>query len=271
MIQINDLLKKMEESGYDEIHLSAGTEPFFRKADKITPAMNEKPSRSDLEAILKSCVSQTNYNDFMQKNELSASYSVSGQGRYLIYAFSQRNSIALVLKKAYHSINECNIELKGVRNLKITPGIALLTGKHKKKEAGMCLLMYLLKNKSIIMTAEDRILYPLPHSEGYIFQCEKEQDYTDIHSFLNFIKKINPNVLYIESSLDCNIYNQLMQLAASGIFVIINMPFNDIKRAVDNIRETLISSNNVSAEQYIHLYVTEKEDGGNVIYSIENV
>lgn len=270
MIQINELLKKMEENGYNEIHLSAGTAPFFRKADKTMPAVDEKPSRTDLETILKSCVSQTNYNEFMQKNELSATYSVSGQGRYLIYAFSQRSSIALVLKKAYHSIDECSVELKGIENLKITQGIALLTGKHKKKEAGMCLLTHLLKNTSIIMTAEERIIYPLSHNNGYIFQCEKEQDFTDINVFLNFVKKINPNVLYIENSLDCNIYNQLMQLAASGIFVIINMPFNDTKSAVDNIRETLIASCNSSAEQYIHLFVTEKENNGNVIYSIEN-
>lgn len=266
MLQINELLKKMEEGGYDELHLSVGTEPFFKTKNKCMKEENCRISRPDLEEAFKG-INNTYYNEYIQNKMFIGTHSVPSIGRYNLYAFSQRGSLVLMFKRSYNDINSVNLHISGIDDYTLTPGVTLLTGDRRRKEVAMELVNKLLDQNLIVMTAEESIKYPLKHKLGYIFQCEKDNDFKDIEDLLKMTRRIEPDVLYVEYGFDYKIMTRIFSLAANGTSIILNMPYVDEVGALDNIAEILKKEHNSAARQFI----TKAVSLNNGIYQIRTI
>ena len=259
MLDINELLKKMEEKGCEELQLSVGLEALFKKADKWEKEGDYKFSRPDLEDAFKA-IMPTAYAEYMQNKIYSGSYSIPSVGRYKLYAFSQRGSLVLIFKKAFKELDK-NIKIEGLENYDLTPGITLVVGGLQRKEAGMILLNELLKKDITVVSVEENVKYSLKNNVGHVFQCEERTDFKNAGELLEIIKRVEPTVVYIEYGFDPNIISKLFNLASKNVAIILNMPYENDDDAIANLTKILDEDNNTTAIKYVKksVYLDKKD------------
>lgn len=254
MLNINELLIKTKENSFSELHLSVGTNPLIKKENDYCKIDGPAVTKIDIETAFKE-LCPLGYNEYLQNNIFFGMYSAPSIGRYNLYAFTQRNSPVLIFKEAYKNINNITTRIRNIKDFSFKPGITILAGDNKRKEVAVTLINSLLDEDKIIMTAEDSIIYPLKHRNGYIFQCEKDQDFKTIEDFMRTAKRVTPDILYVEYSFDYKIMSRIFNLAANGMSIIINMPYIECEAAVENILEILKKDHNTAAKCFINQYI----------------
>ena len=97
-MQIDELLKKMVESGGSDAHLKVGKPPGIRVSGVIHP-MGETPLQPEhTRAIARALLDDEQWNKFSNTGDMDTSYSIAGVARFRVNILRQRGSVSLVLR-----------------------------------------------------------------------------------------------------------------------------------------------------------------------------
>lgn len=241
--RINNILKEMTDGRYTELYLSAGLKPYARTEKNIFVFEDyDVLNRELVENMLKEMTSARAYQDFLEKGNISFSYSVSGQGRYMVNAFKQRNSIAIIFKPVYKKIPEDRVNLPSdiSKVLDDSYGINIIASINNRKEIAAKILKSISEEKEcLIMTIEDTIKYPIRSDISVVYQREKKSDFNSVSEVLEYINNIHPDILYIDLyNLDWQDYKRIFELAESGIKIFIGIKGFDAANALGSITES---------------------------------
>src|SRR5690348_14482446 len=98
MAEIDKLFKLMVQQNASDMHLSAGTQPFFRIHGEMV-ALNHPPLDNNVvQGLIFEILNEKQKRSFVDTWEMDTSYSLAGIGRFRVNVFMQRRGMGGVFR-----------------------------------------------------------------------------------------------------------------------------------------------------------------------------
>lgn len=241
-MHINSLLKMAMDRGASDIHLKAGSYPWFRIEGTLIPVTEVKRlSGEDTAKIAFSIMSEPQKQQFQAKRDLDFSYSVTGLGRFRVNAYYQRNAIGLVLRIIsfdIRTIADLNLPTV-VEMIAMAPrGLVLLTGTtgSGKSTTLAAIIEHINQNRvQHILTIEDPIEFVHRDKKSIINQRELETDTASFSVALRAALREDPDVILVGEMRDLDTIQTALVAAETGHLVLSTLHTLDATETINRI------------------------------------
>lgn len=241
-MHINTLLKMALDRNASDVHLKAGSPPWFRIDGTLTPITEVKRlSGEDTSKIAFSIMTEAQKQYFQEKKELDFSYSVSGLGRFRVNAFFQRSSVGLVLRTISFSIKTVGaLNLPPViEKIAMAPrGLVLVTGTTGSgKSTTLSAIIDHINTHRIqhILTIEDPIEFVHRDKNSIINQRELDTDTYAFGTALRAALRADPDVILVGEMRDLDTIETALIAAETGHLVLSTLHTLDATETVNRI------------------------------------
>jgi len=240
-MDINSLLKMMDEKSASDLILAAGSPPALRVADKISPIDAKPLTPETSKSLIYSMLNDDQKKRFELKKELDFLYTTEKFARFRVNVHVQQGSVASAIRLIPNEIPTLE-ELRlptVVADLAREPrGLVLVTGPtgsgKTTTQASMIDIINTGSNKHII-TIEDPIEYVHKHKNCIIEQREVGSDTESFNMALRHVLRQNPDVILVGEMRDLESIQVAITAAETGHLVISTLHTNDAVRAIDRI------------------------------------
>ena len=241
MAEIDKLFKLMVQQSASDMHLSAGTAPYFRIHGEMV-ALNHPPLQNEsIQALVFEILNEKQKRQFVDQWELDTSYSIPGTGRFRINVFMQRRGMGgvfRVIPEVVKSPKELNLP-QMILDLIDTPrGLVLVTGPTGSgKSTTLASLIHEINTtrKEHIITIEDPIEFVHENKMSLINQREV---HNHTKSFANALKaslREDPDIILVGELRDLETIQLAMTAAETGHLVFGTLHTNNAPKTVDRI------------------------------------
>lgn len=241
MAEIDKLFKLMVQQNASDMHLSAGTQPFFRIHGEMV-SLNHPPLNNDsIQALIFEILSEKQKRLFVENWELDMSYSVQGTGRFRVNVFMQRRGMGgvfRVIPEVIKSAKELNLPQSILDMIDVPRGLVLVTGPTGSgKSTTLASLIHEinLSRKEHIITIEDPIEFVHENKSCLINQREVS---SHTKSFANALKaslREDPDIILVGELRDLETIQLAMTAAETGHLVFGTLHTNNAPKTVDRI------------------------------------
>jgi twitching motility protein PilT len=241
MAEIDKLFKLMVSQNASDMHLSAGTQPFFRIHGEMVGLNHPALENDAVQALIFEILSEKQKRLFMENWELDTSYHVPGLGRFRVNVFMQRRGMGgvfRVIPEIIKSAKELNLP-QGILDLIDTPrGLVLVTGPTGSgKSTTLASLIHEIniRDKAHIITIEDPIEFVHENKMSLINQREVS---SHTKSFANALKaslREDPDIILVGELRDLETIQLAMTAAETGHLVFGTLHTNNAPKTVDRI------------------------------------
>jgi twitching motility protein PilT len=242
MMDINEFLKTMVDSGASDLHLQVASPPVMRIDGNLKPLDNTAVlTAADLESIFTQVITPDRKAIFQQELDLDCAYDVPGLSRFRVNILKQRGTLCMAFRIVPLKIPSVDdIGLPPVcKTLILKPrGLILITGPtgSGKSTTLAALVNYLNENAArTVITIEDPIEYLYRNQKCLIAQRDLGDD---THSFARALKgalRHDPQVLVIGELRDLETIAIAITAAETGHLVLGTLHTNDAVQAVQRI------------------------------------
>jgi len=241
MAEIDKLFKLMVQQNASDMHLSAGTQPFFRIHGEMT-GLNHPPLESDaIQALIFEILNEKQKRLFMETWELDTSYSIPGVGRFRINVFMQRRGMGgvfRVIPEVIKTAKELNLPKMILDMIEVPRGLVLVTGptgSGKSTTLASLIAEINTTRKEHIITIEDPIEFVHENKMSLINQREV---HSHTKSFANALKatlREDPDIILVGELRDLETIQLAMTAAETGHLVFGTLHTNNAPKTVDRI------------------------------------
>lgn len=241
MAEIDKLFKLMVSQNASDMHLSAGTQPFFRIHGEMVGLNHPALENDAVQALIFEILSEKQKRNFMETWELDTSYHVKGLGRFRVNVFMQRRGMGgvfRVIPETIKSAKELNLP-QAILDLIDTPrGLVLVTGPTGSgKSTTLAALIHEINiaRKEHIITIEDPIEFVHENRMSLINQREVN---SHTKSFANALKaslREDPDIILVGELRDLETIQLAMTAAETGHLVFGTLHTNNAPKTVDRI------------------------------------
>lgn len=243
-VRLIDIIRKAQELGASDIHITPGAPPCVRIDGLIRP-LKEYPKLTpeDTQKLAYSVMSEKNRQKLEEMGQVDFSFGVKGIGRFRANAFYQRNTVALALRRLPAEIpraRELGLPERIYELCHKRMGLILVTGPtgSGKSTTIASMIDYINENMPYhIITIEDPIEYLFRHKKSIVNQREVEQDVHDFYSALRAALREDPDVIFVGEMRDLETMETALRAAETGHLVFAtlhtNTAISTITRIVD--------------------------------------
>jgi twitching motility protein PilT len=241
MAEIDKLFKLMVQQNASDMHLSAGTQPFFRIHGEMV-ALNHPPLDNNVvQGLIFEILNERQKRQFVESWEMDTSYSLPGIGRFRVNVFMQRRGMGgvfRVIPEQVKSAKELNLPQMILDMVDVPRGLVLVTGPTGSgKSTTLASLIHdiNLTRKEHILTIEDPVEFVHENKMSLINQREV---HSHTKSFANALKaalREDPDVILVGELRDLETIQLAMTAAETGHLVFGTLHTNNAPKTVDRI------------------------------------
>ena len=240
---MDTLLVATARQGASDLHIAVGRRPTIRLDGALIPLQQEPVITPELaEGLIRSLLSDAQYERFLKERELDFSFSHAGDNaRFRANVFFQRGYMAAAMRLISPSIKtmeELNLPPILHDFAKLSQGFVLFVGPagHGKSTTLAAILDEINHTREEhIITIEDPIEYQFAQDRAIISQREVGNDTSDFHAGLKSILRQDPDVIMIGEMRDAESISTAMTAAETGHLVFATLHTNSASQTIDRI------------------------------------
>ncbi len=241
MAEIDKLFKLMVQQNASDMHLSAGTQPFFRIHGEMV-GLNHPPLENDaIQALIFEILTEKQKRQFIENWELDTSYSVKSVGRFRVNVFMQRRGMGgvfRVIPEVIKTAKELQLPQMILDMIEVPRGLVLVTGptgSGKSTTLASLIAEINTTRKEHIITIEDPIEFVHENKMSLINQREV---HSHTKSFANALKatlREDPDIILVGELRDLETISLAMTAAETGHLVFGTLHTNNAPKTIDRI------------------------------------
>lgn len=241
MAEIDKLFRLMVQQNASDMHLSAGTAPYFRIHGEMV-SLNHPPLQNEaIQALVFEILNEKQKRQFVDNWELDTSYAIKGVGRFRVNVFMQRRGMGgvfRVIPEQVKTAKELNLP-QHILDLIDTPrGLVLVTGPTGSgKSTTLAGMIDKINNErsANIVTIEDPIEFVHPDKSSIVSQREVGLDTDSFTDALKYVVRQNPDIILIGEMRDIETMNVGLQAAETGHLVFSTLHTSSASETLDRI------------------------------------
>jgi twitching motility protein PilT len=241
-IIINKILMTAAKRRASHVHLTVGSYPVLRIDDGLIELGEEKIiTNSFINQLAEAWLTADQKKELAEKKELIFAKEVEKNFRLRINFFYQKNFISASLHLIPGQIpNLINLGLpKSVYSLTDrNAGLIVICGPYGsgRTTTAAAMLEEINKNRKVdILTIEQPIEYLLVNKESIIEQREVGHDVNSFTDALNYAKRSDVNVLFVDSTSESSVLPLALEFATSGRLVIMIMDTTSVIQTIEEM------------------------------------
>jgi twitching motility protein PilT len=241
MAEIDKLFRLMVQQNASDMHLSAGTQPFFRIHGEMIGLNHPALSNEAVQALVFEILNEKQKRNFLDNWELDTSYQIPGVGRFRVNVYMQRRGLGAVFRvipEKIKSAKDLNLP-KAITDLIDTPrGLVLVTGPTGSgKSTTLAALINEINEtrKEHIITIEDPIEFVHENKSSLINQREVSSHTKSFANALKAALREDPDIVLVGELRDLETIQLAMTAAETGHLVFGTLHTNSAPKTVDRV------------------------------------
>ena len=241
MPQIDAYLKKLDEVGGSDLHLTSGVPPKFRVHGKLRP-LSDKPMDPELlQNLILEILTPHRRKIYAERRDLDLAYEIPGVARFRVSAFVTRLGPAVVFRHIPEEIKplaELGVPDVILRYTGLNSGLVLVTGPtgSGKSTTLASLLDYINDNeRKHIVTIEEPIEFVHQNKKCFFTQREVGVDSESFAAALRAATRQDPDVILVGEMRDPETIGLAITAAEMGFLVFGTLHTNSAAKTVDRI------------------------------------
>ncbi len=241
MAEIDKLFKLMIEKSASDMHLSAGSQPYFRIHGEMVALNMPALENEAIQALIFEIITEKQKRSFMEQWELDTSYHVKGLGRFRVNVFMQRRGMGgvfRVIPENIKSAKELNLPSMILDMIDTPRGLVLVTGPTGSgKSTTLAALIHEINTsrKEHIITIEDPIEFVHENKMSLINQREVSSHTKSFANALKAALREDPDIILVGELRDLETIQLAMTAAETGHLVFGTLHTNNAPKTVDRI------------------------------------
>lgn len=241
-LSIRALLEEVVNREASDLHLTAGAPPTIRVNGSLMPLPGLPQLTPDvLQRMLYGILTQKQRERFEGDLELDFSYTLTGQARFRVNLYVQRESMGAAFRLI-------PFEIRSVEELRLPPqvsdlarlprGLVLLTGPTGSgKSTTLATLVDIVnaERDCHIMTVEDPIEFLHHHKQALVNQREVGQDTHSFSQALKHVLRQDPDVILVGEMRDLETIATALTAAETGHLVFSTLHTQDAPQTMDRV------------------------------------
>ncbi|MEG2382888.1 MAG: type IV pilus twitching motility protein PilT [Oscillospiraceae bacterium] len=228
-------------AGASDIHISANLPACARVDGEIVHLNEDLYAPGDIIEIVKSIVSDNQYNTLVTDGEVDFAYSIPNVGRFRVNVFHQRGSLAMATRIL-------NLTIPTPEQLRLPPAVVSMTEKRRglvlvtgptgsgKSTTLASLIDVINRNHSYhIITLEDPIEYLHRHGKSIVNQREMGTDSKGYVPALRAALRQDPDVILVGEMRDLETISIAVTAAETGHLVLSTLHTVGAANTIDRI------------------------------------
>lgn len=235
------LLQRAVQKDASDVHLKAGSVPYFRVDGEITPQGGEGLHSEDMDDIVDVLLSPDQKTYFLKRGEIDLSFTEKGVGRFRVNIFRQRGSVSLVMRRIKNKIlsfDQLHLPPSTVRFAKMQRGLVLITGTtgSGKSTTLASIVDYINQNRRChVVTIEDPIEYIHTDKLAVVNQREITIDTQNFSTALKAVMRQDPDVILVGEMRDLETFQAAISAAETGHLVFSTLHTTNVMQTIDRI------------------------------------
>ena len=242
MPNMQDLLRQVVDRNGSDLHISAGSPPRIRISGDLVSTDDEPMGPEETKALTYSILTTEQIATFEKNLELDFSFGIREIGRFRTNVFSQRGSVAAVLRLIPYRVltfDELGLPEKVCQQLCTLPrGLILVTGAtgSGKSTTLAAMVDYINQHRPAhIVTIEDPIEFLHQNKRALVNQREVGGD---THAFGNSLRSVlrqDPDVVLIGEMRDLETIEAALLLSETGHLTFGTLHTSDAVQTINRI------------------------------------
>ncbi len=241
-MDIQELLRYMVEHRASDLHIKAGSPPYFRIDGRLVKGDFPRMTPTDTVEAAYALMNEKQAKKFADNNEVDFAYSIAGLGRFRANIFKQRGTVGIAIRRvlttAIPSFEELGLPPVLKRLAKERRGLILVTGPagSGKTTTLAAIIDYINSTESLnIITIEDPIEVLHVDKMSIIHQREIGSDTESYADALKYIIRQDPDVILIGEMRDPETVTAAMNVAMTGHLVLSSFHTIDTTETINRI------------------------------------
>ncbi len=241
-MELNEILTIAVKAKSSDVHIKSGLPPIVRIDGKLRPIPNAPRLTPDnVRDMALSIMNERQKAQFTETFEVDLSYGVPGLGRFRVSAFSQRGTVAMVLRTISFGIptlDSLNLPPVLKKISQEERGLILVTGTtgSGKSTTLAAMIDHINENRSCnIITVEDPVEFLHRDKKSIISQREVGFDTLSFANALKGALRQDPDVILVGEMRDLETIETAMTAAETGHLVMSTLHTLDASETVNRI------------------------------------
>jgi twitching motility protein PilT len=241
MKSVDELLRKVAETGASDLHLKVGSAPVVRVDGQLVNLDEAPCSPDDTKDFAAGLMTERQLRRFSETNEIDFAYSAPNVGRFRVDIYRQRGTISIALRRVVTRVpdfSELNLP-PVVQRLALEPrGLILVTGTTGSGKTTTIASMIDHVNHNLrkhIVTIEDPIEILHRDQKSIINQREIGQDTENYRTALKYVLRQDPDIIFIGEMREEETVRTALTAAQTGHFVLSTLHTIDAAETINRI------------------------------------
>jgi twitching motility protein PilU len=238
---LDDLLRGLKERNGSDLYLTAESPPLFRVDGSTEPAASAVLDATEVEAIIRAALSESELREFDRAHELNSARLVGGVGRFRLNVFRQRGQVGLVarlIRIDFPSAEDLGLPESLTRLVMEKRGLILVTGATGSGKSTTLAALIDRRNtrsRGHILTVEDPIEFVHAHKGCVVTQREVGVDTASFAAALKSALRQAPDVILIGEMRDLETMEAALHFAETGHLVLGTLHANNANQAIERV------------------------------------
>jgi twitching motility protein PilU len=240
-MEIQELFKIMVEKEASDLYLTVARPPMYRIEGKIQPVGDHQFTPEDLEALVRSVMSESQHRDYDKDLELNMAMSLPGVSRFRVNVFRQRGSPGMVIRRVKAEVSTLEeLALPDIlKEIAMSKrGLVLVVGATGSGKSTTLAAMVDYRNATEsghIITIEDPIEFVHRHKKSIVTQREVGFDTHSFQAALKNTLRQAPDVILIGEIRDTETMEAAVTFAETGHLCLGTLHSNNANQAIERI------------------------------------
>lgn len=241
MFNMEQLLQFMKQHDSSDLYIVAGKPPAFKISGGVKPAGKNPLTKDDTESLARSCMSDDEWNEFVEKREQNLALHYPEIGRFRLNAYFQKKCVAMVIRMIETDIKTLDdLKLPEVlKDISMTKrGLVLVVGATGSGKSTTLAAMIDYRNTNEaghIITIEDPVEFVHEHKKCVVSQREVGVDTESFKAALKNTLRQAPTVILLGEIRDEETMEHAINFAETGHLCLATLHSNNANQAMERI------------------------------------
>ena len=243
--ELEEILDRAIKNGATDIHLSSGSNPFYRINGSLTHLRkNFILSDENTKGFAFSLLTEESQEKFLSQRDIDLSFTYKDKARFRVNIYYQMGKINVSLRlipTQIRTIEDLKLPQICYQFAKASQGFFMMVGPsgHGKSTALAAIIDEINHTRyDHIITIEDPIEYIFKQDKCLIDQREVGQDVQNFHRGLREAFRQDPDVIMIGEMRDPETISSAVTAAETGHLVLATLHTNTASQTIDRIIDT---------------------------------
>ena len=243
MAKIDELLRKMTETGASDLHMSSCMPPLIRQHGDMKPLIEGAPANSpeQVMAMLDEIMPERNKKEFAETNDTDLAHEIPDLARFRVNVFRDRmgpGTVIRVIPSKILTTEQLGVPEAVKKLCYLSKGLVVVTGPTGSgKSTTLCAMVDLINRtrKDHIITIEDPIEFVHPNKSCLLNQREVNVHTKSFSRALRAALREDPNIVLVGEMRDLETVAIAIETAETGHLVFGTLHTNTAVSTVDRI------------------------------------